>query len=164
MIVSPTTLPLKTKQKTTVLKVTGLAKGDSIVSWKSSNTKIVKVVGRTNGTSVITAGTKTGKAKITITLKSGLQKDVVISVQKSVVKTKKITNVAKSLKLNKKQKAILRPMITPLTSTQELTYKSSNSKVVSVNSKGRITAKKKGTAVITIRSGSKNVKCKVSVN
>ena len=163
MTVSATTLPLKTKQKTTVLKVTGLAKGDSIVSWKSSNTKIAKVVGRTNGTSIITTGTKTGKAKITITLKSGLQKAVTVSVQKNAVKTTRISGVVKTLRLKLKQKAVLRPVIAPLTSTEKVTYTSNNTKVASVNSKGQITAKKKGTAVITVKSGSKTVKCKVSV-
>ena len=163
MTVSATSLPLKTKQKTTVLSVSGLAAGDSIVSWKSNNTKVAKVSGRANGTSTITAGNKKGTAKITITLKSGLQKVVKVTVQKSAVKTKKITGVAKSLKLNKKQKAVLRPVIAPLTSKQKITYKSSNSKVASVNSKGQITAKKKGTAVITVKSGSKTVKCKVTV-
>lgn len=163
MTVTATSLPLKTKQKTTVLRVSGLAVGDSIISWKSSNTKVAKVSGRANGTSTITAGNKKGTAKITITLKSGLQKVVKVTVQKSTVKTKKITGVSKSLKLNKKQRAVLRPVIAPLTSKQKITYKSSNSKVASVNSKGQITAKKKGTAVITVKSGSKTVKCKVSV-
>lgn len=163
MTVTATSLPLKTKQKTTVLRVSGLAVGDSIISWKSSNTKVAKVSGRANGTSTITAGKKKGTAKITITLKSGLQKVVKVTVQKSTVKTKKITGVSKSLKLNKKQRAVLRPVIAPLTSKQKITYKSSNSKVASVNSKGQITAKKKGTAVITVKSGSKTVKCKVTV-
>ena len=163
MTVTLSSIPLKTKQKTNVLKVSGLAKGDSIISWKSSNPKIVNVKGNANGTSILTAGKKTGKAKIVITLKSGLQKTVIVSVQKRAVKTKKISGVAKTLKLKKKQKAALRPMITPLTSTEKITYKSSNAKVVTVNGKGKIVAKKKGTAVITIRSGKKTVKCKVTV-
>lgn len=163
MTVTLSSIPLKIKQKTNVLKVSGLAKGDSIVSWKSSNPKIVNVKGNANGTSILTAGKKTGKAKIVITLKSGLQKTVTVSVQKRAVKTKKISGVAKTLKLKKKQKAALRPMITPLTSTEKITYKSSNAKVVTVNGKGKIVAKKKGTAVITIRSGKKTVKCKVTV-
>lgn len=161
--VSATSLPLKTKQKTTALRVSGLAAGDSIVSWKSNNTKVVRVYGRANGTSTIKAGSKKGKAKITITLKSGLKKVVTVTVQKTAVKTKKITGVAKNLKLKRKQKAILRPVIAPVTSKQKITYKSSNIKVAIVNSKGQITAKKKGTAVITVKSGSKTMKCKVTV-
>ena len=161
--VSATSLPLKTKQKTTVLRVSGLAVGDSIVSWKSNNTKVVRVSGRANGTSTIIAGNKKGKAKITITLKSGLKKVVTVTIQKTDVKTKKITGVAKNLKLKRKQKAVLRPVLAPVTSKQKIIYKSSNTKVATVNSKGQITAKKKGTAVITVKSGSKTVKCKVTV-
>lgn len=163
MTVNISSIPLKTRQKTSVLKVIGLAKGDSITSWKSSNTKVAKVAGRANGTCTITAGNKTGKAKITITLKSGLQKTVTVSVQKSTVKIKKISGVAKTLRLNRKQKTTLKPVLSPLTSTEKITYKSSNSKVASVNSKGQITAKKKGTTVITVKSGTKTVKCKVTV-
>lgn len=163
MTVNISSIPLKTRQKTSVLKVTGLAKGDSITSWKSSNTKVAKVAGRANGTCTITAGNKTGKAKITITLKSGIQKTVTVSVQKSAVKTKKISGVARTLRLNRKQKATLKPVRSPLTSTEKITYKSSNSKVASVNSKGQITAKKKGTTIITVKSGKKTVKCKVTV-
>lgn len=163
MTVNVSSIPLKTRQKTSVLKVTGLARGDSITSWKSSNTKVVKVTGKANGTCRITAGNKTGKAKITITLRSGLQKTVNVSVQKSTVKTKKISGVARTLRLNRKQKATLKPVRSPLTSTEKITYKSSNSKVASVNSKGQITAKKKGTTIITVKSGKKTVKCKVTV-
>ena len=163
MTVNVSSIPLKTRQKTSVLKVTGLARGDSITSWKSSNTKVVKVTGRANGTCRITAGNKTGKAKITITLRSGLQKTVNVSVQKSTVKTKKISGVARTLRLNRKQKATLKPVRSPLTSTEKITYKSSNSKVASDNSKGQITAKKKGTTIITVKSGKKKVKCKVTV-
>ena len=163
MTVNVSSIPLKTRKKTSVLKVTGLARGDSITSWKSSNTKVVKVTGRANGTCRITAGNKTGKAKITITLRSGLQKTVNVSVQKSTVKTKKISGVARTLRLNRKQKATLKPVRSPLTSTEKITYKSSNSKVASVNSKGQITAKKKGTTIIAVKSGKKTVKCKVTV-
>lgn len=163
MTVNVSSIPLKTRQKTSLLKVTGLARGDSITSWKSSNTKVVKVTGRANGTCRITAGNKTGKAKITITLRSGLQKTVNVSVQKSTVKTKKISGVARTLRLNRKQKATLKPVRSPLTSTEKITYKSSNSKVASVNSKGQITAKKKGTTIIAVKSGKKTVKCKVTV-
>ena len=163
MKVTLTSIPLKTKQKINVLKVYGLASGDSVASWKSSNTSIVKVSGKANGSSSLTAGSKTGKAKITITLKSGLQKTVTVSVQKSAVKTTKISGVVKSLTLKIKQKKTLAPCLTPLTSTEKITYKTSNSKVATVSSKGQIVAKKKGTAVITVKSGSKIVKCKVTV-
>lgn len=155
---------LKTRQKTTLLRVSGLAKGDSIVSWKSSNTNIAKVYGRSNGTCTIQAGTRSGKAVITIALRSGLKKNITVTVQKTTVKTTKITGVATSLKLKRNQKATLKPVLQPLTSGEKITYKSSNTKIAIVNSKGQITARSKGTATITVTSGRKSVRCKVIVN
>lgn len=155
---------LKTRQKTTLLRVSGLAKGDSIVSWKSSNTNIAKVYGRSNGTCTIQAGTRSGKAIITIALRSGLKKNITVTVQKTTVKTTKITGVATSLKLKRNQKATFKPVLQPLTSGEKITYKSSNTKIAIVNSKGQITARSKGTATITVTSGRKSVRCKVIVN
>lgn len=154
---------LKTKQKTTILRVSGLAKGDTITSWKSSNTRIVKVYGRSNGSCTITAGSKTGKATITVTLRSGLKKKIPVTVQKTTVRTTKITGVPASVKMKKKQKITLKPSLKPLTSGEKITYKSSNTKIASVNNKGQITAKKAGKAVITVTSGRKSVRCKVTV-
>ena len=163
MKINVSTLKLQVKQKTTALKVTGFAEGDSVVSWEISNKKIAKVSGKTNGTCTITAGNVKGSTKLTITLKSGVKKSVTVSVQKNAVQTQKISGITKTLKLKRKEKMVLHPVLTPLTSTEKVTYQSSNSKVAAVNSKGQITAKKKGTAVITVKSGKKTVKCKVTV-
>lgn len=163
MKVNITSFPLKIKQKTTILKVSGFAKGDSVASWKSSNTKIVTVSETTSGSSKITAGKKTGKATITIILKSGLKKNISVTVQKKAVAAKKITGVPKTLKLKVKKKASLKPVLTPVTCIEKITYKTSNKKIATVNKKGQITAKKKGKAVITVKAGKKTVKCKVTV-
>ncbi len=157
--VNATTIKLKKKQSTTALKVTGLAAGDSVASWKSSNTKIVTVTSKGK----ITAKNKTGTAYITITLKSGLKKKIKVTVQKSAVKTTKITVAKKSVSLKKGKTYTIKPTISPITSIQKVTYTSSNKKVATVSSKGKITAKKKGTAKITVKSGSKKVTIKVTV-
>lgn len=159
-----TSLPLKVKQKVTTFKVYGMAKGDSVVSWKSSNSNIVKVVGKSNGSCVITAGSKTGKAVISITLKSKLKKNVTITVTKGNITTTKITGVPSSLKLLRGQKTTLKPSKFPISSKEKIIYTSSNSKVVTVDVNGRVTAKNKGTAIITVKSGKKYVKCKVVVS
>ena len=57
----------------------------------------------------------------------------------------------------------LKPVRNPLTSTDKITYTSSNAKVVSAAANGKLTAKAKGTAVITIKAGKASVKCKVTV-
>ena len=162
MTVNAATVTLKVKQSTTGLKVTGLAVGDSVRSWKSSNTKVFTVSGKANGTCKIT-GKKKGTAKLEITLASGLKKTVKVKVQKTAVKTTKISGLKKSVALKKGKKTTLKPVITPFTSREKVTYTSSNKKVATVSSKGVVTAKKKGTVKITVRSGKKSYTVKVTV-
>ena len=166
MKVSANTVPLKVKQSIRNFKVTGMAKGDSVKSWKSSNTKIVKVSGKANGTCKISAQKRTGTARITITLKSGLKKTIKIKVQKSVVKTTKITGFKggkKSITLKKGKKFTLVPICKPISSREKVTFTSSNKKVAKVDSKGRIKALKPGKATITVKVGNKKAKFKVTV-
>lgn len=157
--VNMTTIPLKVKQTTTKFKVSGLAAGDSVVSYASSNKKIFTV--DKNGK--LKAGKKKGSAKLTITLKSGLKKTVTVKVQKSKVKTKKIQNLTKTIVLKKGNKATLKPVLNPLTSQQGIRYYSSKKSVARVSSKGVITAKKAGKATITVKSGSKKYRITVKV-
>ena len=155
------TVTLKVKQSTSRLKVTRLAKGDSVKSWKSSNSKIFTVRGKSNGTCKIT-GKKRGTAKLQITLASGLKKTVKVKVQTAAVKTSKIT-VSKNVTVRKGKRVTLKPVVTPFTSRQKVTYTSSNKKIATVSSKGVVTGKKKGTVKITVKSGSKSVKVTVKV-
>lgn len=154
-----TKILLKIKQKTAAFKVTGLANGDFVKSYTSSNTKVVKV--SKNGT--LTAGKKTGKATLTVTLASGLEKKIPVTVQKGTVTTKKITGLKKKATLEKGKKLALHPVLTPITSQQKFTYTSSNKKVATVNKSGVITAKKAGTAKITVKSGKKKFVVTVTV-
>ena len=48
-------------------------------------------------------------------------------------------------------------------SVDKITYKSSNKKIATVSSKGTIKAKKAGKVTITVKSGDKTKKCKVTV-
>lgn len=157
--VNVTSLTLKKGQSTSAVKISGLAKGDKIKSWKSDNTKIVKV----NSKGKITAQKKTGNATVTVTLASGLKKSITVKVQSGAVKTKKITGVPKTLKLSLGKKKALAPVISPITSQEKVTYASSNKKVATVSSKGVITAKGSGKAKITVKSGSKKVVMTVTV-
>ena len=159
------TIPLKTKQTFTP-KVT-MGKGDKVVSWKSSNKKVVSV-GR-NGK---VKGLKAGKtATITVQLPSGLKKSFKVKVQKKNVATKslKVVNVSTGKKVSskvsmkRKQTLKLATTVSPITSKEKVKYSSSNKKVASVSSKGVIKAKKKGKATITVKSGKKTYKIKVTV-
>lgn len=156
-------LKLKRKQATKKFVVSGLAAGDSVKSWTSSNQKIVKVFGSRNGACTIKAGNKTGKAKITITLASGLKKTINVTVQKNAVACTSIKNVPKKLILNRKKYYQLRPVINPITCTSKAKYKTSNKKIVKVTSRGKITAVKKGKAKITVMVGKKKFVCTVTI-
>lgn len=92
---------------------------------------------------MIKAGKKTGTAKITVTLMSGKKATLKVKVQTSRVRTTKISGLKKNVRLKKGQKLTLRPVISPLTSQEKVTYTSSNKKVATVSKKGVITAKKK---------------------
>ena len=149
---------LKKKQSTTKVQVSGLAAGDRVQSWTTSNKKVATVTSRGK----ITAK-KTGKARIIITLVSGKKAVVNVTVQKTAVKTTKISGLKKSVVLKRRQKLKLKPVISPLTSVEKVTYKTSNKKVATVSSRGVITAKKKGTAKITVKSGKKTYTVTVKV-
>ena len=156
-------LKLKRRQSTKKFVVSGLAKGDSVKSWASSNKKIVSVSGKTNGTCTIKAGNKTGKAKITITLVSGLKKVINVTVQKKAVTCTSIKNVPKKITLNAKKSYQLKPVINPITCTDKIKYKTSNKKIVKVTSRGKITTVKKGKAKVTIIVGKRKFVCTVIV-
>lgn len=159
MSVNASSIVLRRGQSTTKLKVTGLAKGDRIASWTSSNKKIVNV----NSSGKIKAAKKDGKATITITLRSGYKKKISVKVQKTAVKTTKIRGIQKKLTIRRKKSYMLVPEILPITSLEKVTFTSSNKKVATVTSKGKVTAKKKGTAIITVKAGKIKVKCKITV-
>ena len=72
-----TSIKLKVKQSTTKVQVSGLAAGDRVQSWTTSNKKVATVTSRGK----ITAK-KTGKARIIITLASGKKAVVNVTVQK----------------------------------------------------------------------------------
>ena len=153
-------LPLQKGKSTTAVKAT-LYNGDSIAKWKSSNTKVAKVSRKGK----ITAK-KVGTATITVTTKNGVTASVKIHVQKGKVKTKtlSVTNVtAKKLTLKKGKTFTLKMAVTPLTSQDKVKFTSSNKKIITINGKGKVKAIKTGSAKITVKSGAKVMKIKVTV-
>ena len=151
-------LILRRKQATTKVKVS-MAYGDSIKSWASSNKKIVTV--DKNGK--IKAGTKTGTAKITVTLKSGKKATLKVKVQTAKVKTTKISGLKKKLTIKKGKSVTLKPVVSPITSQEKVTYRSSNKKIATVSSKGVVKGRRKGTVTITVKSGKVTKKIKITV-
>ena len=160
-------LKMKAGQSTTAFKAAGLAKGDYVTKVTSGNTGIVKVSSVTKkGTFRLTAGKKAGSTTVKVILASKKSASFKVTVQRGAVKTSKITVSTKSVTLKKGttyHKLASSVKVTPVTSQEKVTYTSSNKKIATVTSGGVIKGLKKGTATITIRSGSKRTTCKVTV-
>lgn len=116
------------------------------LSYKTSNKKIATIDNKGN-----IKGRKAGTAKITITAKKSKYKTVKKTITVKVVKqNQKIT--ASNVSVYYKKGRYLGAK-----AKTGLTYKSSNSSVVSVNSKGYIVGKKVGTAKIYITAKESSV-------
>ncbi len=125
------------------------------IKWSSSNTKVAtvdkngKVKAKSAGTATITVknGKVTAKCKVTV-------KDIT---------AKKIKLNKTKLSLEKGKTYKLKATVSPENVTAKTTWSSSNSKVVTVDKKGKIKAKALGTATVTVKNGKKKVKCTVTV-
>ena len=129
------------------VKAVSPKKANKAASFKSSNAKVVKITAKGKITAL-----KAGKATITVTSKSNkkLTKKVTVTV-KELVKNAENNSVyvnltEKKYKLNAAVKA------------SNLSFKSSNNKVATVDGKGVIAPKKAGTAKITVTGKKGNVK------
>ncbi len=129
---------------------------NSEVTWKSSKKSVATVK---NG--VITPK-KTGTTNITVTTDDGgLTATCKVSVKR---KLKSFTLNKKKVTLNTGATFTLKVNRKPSNATEGISYTTSNKNVATVNAKGVITAKGRGTATITAKSErGKTVKCKVTV-
>ena len=163
---------VKTTKITTSAKSLTLTKGDTYkklassisvtpvtsrekITYTSSNKKVATV--SKNG---VIRAKKAGTAKITV--KSG-KKKVVVTVKVKAVKTTNISGVPETKRITKGKTFKIKAVAAPKNTDEKITFKSSNTKVATVTSKGVVKGKKKGTATITVQSGSKKVTCKVTV-
>lgn len=163
---------VKTTKITTTTKSLTLAKGATYkklassiavtpvtskekVTYSSSNKKVATVSSK----GVIKAK-KAGTAKITV--KSGSKK-VVVTVKVTGVKTTNLSGVPAAKSVSKGKSFKIKAIATPKNTDEKITFKSSNKKVATVTSKGVVKGLKKGTATITVQSGSKKMTCKVTV-
>lgn len=126
------------------------------VTIKSSNTKVAKV----NKKGVITAG-KAGKATITVKASSGVTAKCKVTV---LPKPKKIKLNPKSLNLKTGDVRQLTVKFKPKKASSSLRWSSNNSSVASVSASGVVTAKRAGSAKITVKTvNGKKATCNVKV-
>lgn len=113
-------------------------------TYTTSNSKIAAVSSK----GAVTAK-KTGKATIKAISKTGKVTVYTITVKKAPSKIVKVTPAKKTLKKGKK---VTLKVTLPKETAGKCTFTSSNKKVATVSSKGVVTAKKKGTAKITVKT------------
>lgn len=141
--------------KTYNLKITGTKKK---IKWTSSNKKIatVSASGKIKGIN---------KGRCNIYAKVGKKKYTCKVTVKQPVTSIKLSK--KSISLNKGKKYTLKASVAPKNAANKaVVWKSSNTKIASVSSKGVVTAKSAGTTTITAtaKDGSrKKASCKVTV-
>lgn len=130
--------------------------GDSIETVKSSKTKVATV--EFSGQEIkISPAKKAGKATITVTTARGAEAKIEVTVKESwQLNEKKIT-------LKKGETFKIAVSAIP-SSIKAKSFESSKSKVAKVDKKGKVTAKKKGKATITVTlSNGETLKLKVTV-
>ncbi len=115
------------------------------VTFKSSNKKIATV----DKKGVVT-GVKPGKVTITVTTANGKKATCTVTV---VIKLKSFKYAKSSYSVKKGKTITPKLTFSPKDATnKEVTYKSSNTKVATVDKNGKVTAKKKGKVKITATS------------
>ena len=133
------------KGQSRTLKITGLKKGQKI-TWKSSNSKIVAV----NKAGKLQAKAK-GSATITGTVSKRKYTCKVTVQAPKLNKTSVTLNVGQTYQLK-------------LSGTnQKITWKSSNSKIVTVNKAGKLSARSAGNATVTAQVNGIRFVCKVKI-
>lgn len=140
--------------------VTGTGKFSKAVTWTSSKKAVATVSSKgvvkakKAGTAKITAASKTNKAKkATITIK----------VAKKAKKNKKLTLKVKKKNLKKGKTYTVAIKSMTKGTTDAVTYKTNKKKIATVDKFGVVKAKKKGTAVITVKCGKKKAKLTIKV-
>lgn len=138
--------------------ITDLAKKEKVVAWYSSDESIVTVSGGT-----VRAGKNTGTAIITAETNKHHYASIKIKVKQREIPTTGLKVNVTEVTLGTGSRFSIIATVKPSNSTQKVTYKSSNEKVAYVSSEGVITAKREGTAKITVKSGEKSKKIIVTV-
>lgn len=133
------------KGQSRTLKITGLKKGQKI-TWKSSNSKIV---------TVNKAGKLQAKAKGSATITGTVSKRKYTC--KVTVQAPKLNKTSITLKVGQTYQLKLSG------TNQKITWKSSNSKIVTVNKTGKLFAKSAGNATITAQVNGIRFVCKVKI-
>lgn len=134
------------------------------VKWSTSNKNVAMV-----SPSGLVTTKSAGTAIITCTAQDGsnVKATCKITVKNPVVKVTKVTLNKTTATLAPKETLTLKATVTPTNATNKaVTWKSSNTKIATVSSSGKVTAKAAGTVTITCRAkdgSGKKATCKITV-
>lgn len=127
------------------------------VTYQSSKSSVVTV-----SSSGMLKAKKTGKAVITASLANGSKASIQITIKKAPAKI--TLNASGTKKLKKGSTYQLKAKLSKGSASRTIRYTSSKSSVAAVSSNGKITAKKKGTTIITVKTyNNKKAKLKLIV-
>ena len=129
------------------------------LTWTSSKKNVATV---SNGT---VKAVKAGTATVTVKTANGKTATCKVTVKAANVAVKSVKLNKTSLTLNKGKTSTLKATLNPTNATdKKLTWTTSNKKVATVDSKGKVKAVGKGSAIITVKSANgKKATCKVAV-
>ena len=129
------------------------------IMWSSSDSKIASV--DSNGKVI---AKKEGSATISVVSSNGKVAKANINVKEKVIEVESIILDKQSLILFTGESIDIKASVEPLNATdKKITWSSSDSKIASVDSNGKVTANKKGDVTITASHGKIKDECKVSV-
>lgn len=152
----------KTLQLTATVTPSNATKKE--VKWSTSNKNVAMV-----SPSGLVTTKSAGTAIITCTAQDGsnVKATCKITVKNPVVKVTKVTLNKTTATLAPKETLTLKATVAPTNATNKaVTWKSSNTKIATVSSSGKVTAKAAGTVTITCRAkdgSGKKATCKITV-
>lgn len=153
-------------------KITSLFTGKKVIITKFTDT-ILKALGYYNGKAASGKDTIVTAGELFSYLNKNYKKNYLYHMTNLYVEPQKFGNVTFSLSncsitLDRTSATIYKDKTLQLKATvkgssSKMTWKSSNSSIATVNSKGLVTARKAGSALITCTSNRLNATCKVTV-
>lgn len=125
------------------------------VEWQSNNASVAevntkgKVTAKAKGRALITATANGVTAKCWVSVR---EPDIILEKNELLIKPGEKVNLCEHASIE------------VIGASQSVTYKSSDTKIVTVNAKGLVTAKKEGTAVVTLKANGAEKTCNVTVS
>ena len=132
------------------------------ITWRSENPEVATV----NSSGIVTAVSQGSAYVVATSISSNRESICIVTVTDKEIPPTSISVNPDSMTMEAQEVRTLTLNFNPANATSKTEWVTSNSSVATVDSYGRVTAKNKGTATITVRSTvntSKTAQCKVTV-